>query len=295
MAEIQYIPAKTIIAKTKSTAWFGADYNMNIYRGCSHGCIYCDSRSDCYRNDAFDTVKPKANALEIIRNELRRKIRSGVIATGSMSDPYNPLERELKLTRHALELINAFRFGIAIATKSPLVERDIDVLQDIAKHSPAIVKMTVTTADDTLCQQLEPNVPPTSERIATLKALSNAGIYCGILMMPILPYINDAEENILSIVQMAKNCGAKFVYPAFGVTLRDGQREHFYSQISPDLRAKYHHRFGNSYKCPSPHARKLWELFQNACDSLGMLYNMKDITSNYKMGYGDTQLSFFDR
>ncbi|MCL2739787.1 MAG: radical SAM protein [Oscillospiraceae bacterium] len=294
--EIQYIPAKTIVTAKKSTQWFGADHNMNIYRGCCHGCIYCDSRSDCYREDNFDVVKAKEDALRIIRDELRRKVRSGIISTGSMSDPYNPFEEELKLTRHSLELINAFKFGVTIATKSPLVTRDIDILQDIKKHSPLLVKMTITTADDELCKKLEPNVAPTSERIAALKTLSDAGIYCGILMMPILPYINDTEESVLSIVNMAKECGAKFVYPSFGVTMRDSQREYFYSklkEIYPELVETYKKKFGTYYKCSSPHASKLWNIFKSECDRLGLLYDIRDITSSYKIGYGDIQFSFF--
>lgn len=291
---ISYIPAKSIVNKTKSTAWFGADYNMNIYRGCSHGCIYCDSRSDCYRNTDFDTVKAKEDALRIIRDELRRKVRSGIIATGSMSDPYNPFEEKMKLTRNSLELINVFKFGVSIATKSPLVTRDMDILQDIKKHSPVIVEMTVTTADDELCKEIEPYVATTSERIEALRKLSDAGIFCGIIMMPILPFINDTEENVLAILNMAKVRGAHFVYPSFGVTLRDSQREYFYSKIEPSLAEKYKKRFGSRYSCTSPNAKKLWTVFKSECDKLGIIYNMNNIIRTYKMGYGDRQLSFFE-
>ncbi|MCL2673993.1 MAG: radical SAM protein, partial [Defluviitaleaceae bacterium] len=199
------VPAKTIVTRVKKpSSWFGAEYNMNIYRGCSHGCIYCDSRSECYRNFDFDTVKVKEDALRIIRDELRKKAKSGVIGTGAMSDPYNPLEQELQLTRHSLELINAFGFGVAIDTKSPLVTRDIDILQDIKQHSPVIVKLTVTTDDGGLCKKLEPNVATSSERFAAIKTLSDNGIYAGVLMMPILPFINDTDENISAIVTNAK-------------------------------------------------------------------------------------------
>lgn len=156
---MEYIPAKTIVTKVKAPAnWFGIDYNMNIYKGCSHGCIYCDSRSDCYGVEHFDKVRAKENALKIIRDDLRRKTRSGVVGTGAMSDPYNPFERELELTRHGLELCDAFEFGAAIATKSSLLERDIDILQGIAEHSPVILKITVTTADDELAAKIEPRI-----------------------------------------------------------------------------------------------------------------------------------------
>ena len=135
---IEYIPAKTIVTKTKDSQWFGIDYNMNIYRGCCHGCIYCDSRSDCYHIKDFDQVKAKENALMLIRNDLRRKVKKGVVGTGSMSDPYNPFEKNLNLTRHSLELIDAFGFGIAIATKSTLILRDTDILESIKEHSPIL-------------------------------------------------------------------------------------------------------------------------------------------------------------
>lgn len=294
---METIPAKNIIIKTKKPAqWFGADYNMNIYRGCSHGCIYCDSRSDCYGNKDFDTVKVKENALQIIRNDLRRKIRSGVVSTGAMSDPYNPHERDLCLTRNALELLNAFEFGVAIDTKSSLVARDADILRDIKTHSPVIVKMTVTTADDGLCSKLEPRAAVSSERFGALKALSEAGIYCGVLMMPILPFINDTEDNICGILDHARDAGARFVYPAFGMTLRAGNREYYYERLDdafPGISGKYIKRYGDNYHCGSPRAAKLWNAFKSRCEDLGLLYNMEDIIRQYKAGYGERQLSFF--
>jgi len=294
---METIPAKNIVIKTKKpAAWFGADYNMNIYRGCCHGCIYCDSRSDCYRNPNFDTVKVKDDALRIIRDDLRRKVKSGVVGTGAMSDPYNPYEQTLKLTGNALELINAYGFGVAIDTKSTLVTRDIPILQDIKEHSPVIVKMTITTADDVLCSKLEPHVQGSSERFAALKAMSDNGIYCGVLMMPILPFINDTEDNILSILNQAKESGAKFVFPAFGMTLRDGNREYYFEQLDklfPGMKVRYIKRYGNQYQCTSQNAKKLWELFKNECNRLGLLYNMQSITAQYKMKYTYQQLSLF--
>ncbi len=289
------IPAKTIVTKVKKpAAWFGVDYNMNIYRGCSHGCIYCDSRSDCYHNPEFGTVKVKEDALQIIRDELRRKAVSGVISTGAMSDPYNPLERSLCLTRNALELVNAYEFGIAIATKSDLVARDIDILQDIQKHSPVIVKMTITTANNDLCKKIEPHVSTTDERFKALRKLSDAGVFCGILMMPILPFINDTEENIAEILVKAKESGVKFVYPAFGVTMRSGNREYFYEKLDeqfPGIKQNFQ-RYGNQYMCTSPKSKELWGFFAEQCNHLGLLYNMKGIIAAYKRG-AKKQLSFF--
>lgn len=293
---MDYIPAKTVVTRNKSTAWFGCEYNMNIYKGCCHGCIYCDSRSDCYRVEDFDRVRAKDNALAVIRDDLRRKVKPGVVATGSMSDPYNPFEVQQQLTRHGLELINAYDFGVAIATKSPLVTRDIDLLCDIREHSPVLVKMTVTTADDALSRRLEPHVAPTSERFAAIRQLADSGIYCGILLMPVLPFITDNEENILEIVRMAKESGARFLYPDFGVTLRQNQRLYFYARLDelfPGLKERNITTFGERYHCTSPQARALFHSFAAACDSAGLLYNMKDIIKSYRLGYQDTQLTFF--
>ncbi len=293
---MQTIPAKNIVYRPKKGSdWFGADYNMNIYRGCSHGCVYCDSRSSCYRNPDFDTIKVKENALELIRDDLRSKVKTGVVATGAMSDPYNPLEKELLLTRNALELLNAFRFGVAIDTKSALVERDIDVLRDINRHSPVIVKMTITTLDDALCKKLEPRVAATPERFAALKALADGGIFCGVLMMPILPFINDTMENVIGIVEKARDAGARFVYPAFGMTLRHGNREYYYEKLNalfPGMSEKYAKAYGERYMCTSRSAKRLWEAFAGRCRELGLLYDMKMITRAYKSRYESQQLSF---
>lgn len=294
--DMEEIPAKTIVTRTKSTAWFGTEYNMNIYRGCSHGCIYCDSRSSCYGITDFDRVKVKKDALRIIRDDLRRKVKTGVVATGSMSDPYNPLEKELKLTRHGLELLSAFSFGVAIATKSTLVTRDIDILTEIKGHSPVIVKMTVTTGDDALSHKLEPGAPLSSRRFRALEELAGHGIFCGVLLMPVLPYITDSAENIREVVRLAGEAGARFVYPSLGVTMRENQREHLLSRLEalcPGMEAKYRSRYGSSYRCPVPKARELWPVFKEECTRRGLLYKMPDIISGYKTGYGDSQLSWF--
>lgn len=296
---MEYIPAKTIVTKTKTSDWFGIDYNMNIYRGCSHGCIYCDSRSDCYRIDHFDTVRVKEDALRIIRDDLRRKVKTGVVGTGAMSDPYNPLENELKLTRHALELIDAFGFGAAIATKSTLLQRDIDILKSIADHSPVILKVTVTTSDDNLASKIEPRVSRPSDRLSLIAALKDQGLFAGILLMPVLPFLEDHEDNIRSIITAAKEAGADFIYPAFGVTLRSNQREWYYDRLrelfpGENLAEQYMKRYGNNNQCTSPGARKLWQVFSEECSRNRILYKMPDIIHAYKKKYQITQLSLFD-
>jgi DNA repair photolyase len=240
---MEFIPAKTIISGySEGNLWFGDNYNMNIYKGCCHGCIYCDSRSECYRIDDFDQVRAKDNALALIGRELRGKRRKGVVGTGAMSDPYNLYEQEYRLTRGALELIDANGFGASIATKSDLVTRDIDVLSSIKTHSPVLVKITVTTADDELCRKVEPRAPVASRRFSAIRQLAAGGIFTGILLMPVLPFIEDNEENVVSIIRLAGEAGARFIYPSFGVTLRQNQREWYYSKLDehfPGLRQKY--------------------------------------------------------
>lgn len=294
---MEYIKAKTILQKCKDSSWFGNDYNMNLYRGCCHGCIYCDSRSDCYQIEDFDKVRAKDNALMILRDELRRKVKTGVIGTGSMSDPYNPFERDERLTEKSLMLIDAYGFGITVITKSPLITRDIPLYKQIAEHSPVLCKMTITTADDKLSRLVEPRVDVSSERFDALARMSDEGVFTGITLMPVLPFIEDTEDNIRTIVRRAHECGVRCIYPAFEMTLRSGNREYFYQKLDesfPGLKDQYIRRYGNRYECPSPNAKKLWQVFTEECARYGILYEMKAIINAYKAGYEDGQLSFFD-
>ena len=293
---MDYIPAKQILIRNKSTAWFGTDHTVNLYRGCPHGCIYCDSRSDCYRIGDFGRVRAKENALPLLRDELARKVRPGFVGLGSMSDPYNPFEEELQLTRHALELLDAYGFGAAIATKSDLIARDIDVLRCMRDHVPVLCKITVTTTDGALAAQVEPNAPSPARRLAAVKALSGAGIFTGLLLMPVLPFLEDSAENVLAVAEAAAEAGARFVYPAFGMTLRDSQRAYYYRALErhfPGLPERYQRQYGPRYECPSPRAGELWEQFSRRCGELGLLCRMKVITAACQRGYADRQLSFF--
>lgn len=297
--ELEYVSAKHLLHRNKSTAWFGTDHTMNIYRGCCHGCVYCDSRSSCYHNPEFDRVKAKADALRILRDDLARKARPAFIGMGAMSDPYNPFEKELCLTRHALELIDAYQCGVAAATKSDLIARDVDLYQMIQSHSPVICKMTITTTDDDLAAKLEPGAPSPSRRLEAVKRLSDAGVFAGILLMPVLPFLEDSEENVLSVVEGAARAGARFVYAAFGVTMREGQREYFLQKLDEafpwqGLSERYRKRYGFRYECPSPRARALWEAFSQRCRELGLLSDMKHIVSAATRSYADRQLTFFD-
>ena len=294
---MDYIPAKHLLHRSKSTEWFGTDHTMNLYRGCCHGCLYCDSRSACYQNPDFDRVKAKMDALRLLRDDLARKAKPAFITMGSMSDPYNPFEEELQLTRHALELIDAYQCGVAAATKSDLIARDIDLYRLIQDHSPVICKLTVTTTDDALAEKIEPHAPPPSRRLRALEELAKAGIFSGVLLMPVLPYVEDSAENVLSVVDSAARAGARFVYAAFGVTMRDGQRDYFLNGLDrafPGMGERYRKRYGSRYYCSSPRAKELWELFSARCRELELLYEMRHIVSAATRSYGDRQLSFFN-
>lgn len=299
MIKMEQIPAKTIVTKTKSSEWFGIDYNMNIYKGCCHGCIYCDSRSDCYHIEDFDRVRVKENALQIIRDDLRRKVKKGVVGTGAMSDPYNPFEEKEQLTRHALELVDAFGFGAALATKSGLVIRDTDVLQGIQEHSPVLIKITITTPRDELSMKVEPRVNPSSKRFEALARLHEEGIFAGILMMPVLPFLEDSEEDMKLLVKMAHEAGAKFIYAQFGMTLRENQRIWYYERLKDifpeeDYVARYQKQYGSYYECRAPKSAQLYKKFTAECEKYGILYDMKSIVHAYKKNYECRQLSLFD-
>jgi len=295
---MEFIKAKTIVSGyAEQNSWFGINYNMNIYKGCCHGCIYCDSRSECYHVENFDDVRAKENALDIIARELKSKRRTGIVGTGAMSDPYNPFEEKYKLTRGALELIDRYEFGVSIATKSKLITRDTDVLKKISEHSPVLIKITITAANDNLCQKIEPNVALSSERFGVIKKLTDQGIFTGILLMPVLPFIEDSKENVKNIIELAHRNGARFIYPAFGVTLRQNQREWYFSKLEknfPGIKEKYIKQYGNSYECSSQYAKELWNLFRDECNRKGIIYKMEDIIKEYKRGYGNKQISIFD-
>jgi len=283
-------PAKSILSPRHEGGWFGSCYSVNLYRGCCHGCIYCDSRSECYGIRDFDTVRAKENALVILERELRTVRRRGVIMTGSMSDCYNPFEEQERLTRGALTLYERYGFGAAIDTKSPLAARDGDILRAIAKHSPVSVSFTVTCADDRLSSMIEQNVAPTSRRLEALADLSAQGIPCGILLMPVLPFITDSEENLLSVLRLAKKAGARwaFFFGGLGVTLRQNQRLHFLNkteELFPGMKKKYLAAFGESYECSPPHARRLFSAVVRECEGLGLLWKMEDISASLLAPY----------
>lgn len=277
---MELIESKKIITTNKNKNWFGTDFTLNAYRGCNHGCIYCDSMSECYNDKNFSTVKAKKDVVEKVHSELSSKRKKGTICTGAMSDPYNSFEKKYEFTRDILEQIYINSFGVFLMTKSDLVIRDIDILQKINKNNCAAVAITITTFDDNLAKIIEPNVSSSSDRFLAIKKLSDEGINAGILMMPILPFINDTVWNIENIVKRAKEVGAKFIYPSFGVTLRDVQRDYFYDSLDKNfigLKDKYIKLYRNDYNCQSVDYKMLKQHFEKLCKENNILYKMKDI------------------
>lgn len=259
-----------------------AQNGMNLYRGCRHGCIYCDSRSACYRMEhPFEDIEVKQNALTLLEDALRRKRRPCMIATGSMSDPYTPPEEELRYTRRALELILQYGFGITLLTKSSLVLRDLDLLQRINSQTKCVVQMTLTTWEESLCRILEPNVSTTTERFAALMKLKEAGIPTVVWLCPILPFLNDTAENINRLLDCCEQAGVRgIVQFGMGVTLRQGNREYFYRQLDrhfPGLKERCIGTYGNAYVLESPNSRKLLELLHRRCRDAGILHDNPSI------------------
>jgi DNA repair photolyase len=274
---IKEIQAKVLLSSARRPdPWFGIKYTMNLYRGCQHQCVYCDSRSECYQIENFSDILVKANAIDLLRKELARKRIRGAIGTGSMNDPYMPLEAKLNLTRRALKVIAEFRFPVHVITKSALVLRDVEVLREISREYAA-VSFTVTTADDALGKKLEPGASLVSERFKAMQALASNGILTGVTMMPILPFIEDTEDNIAQIVTRARECGAAYILPAFGMTLRDRQREYYYDQLDklfPGLRHKYQERFRDRYSASALNAKRLEQAFGELCSRYGIATRM---------------------
>ena len=283
---MEFIKAKTILSKVKyGNEWYGIDYNMNLYRGCSHGCIYCDSRSNCYHIENFDLVRGKENALYILEQELSKKRKKGIIGIGSMSDTYNPLEKEYEQTRGALKLISKYGFGVSIDTKSDLILRDIDLLKEINSKNNVIIKFTITTPNDELSKIIEPNVCISSKRLQAIKILSDNGIFTGIMMNPMLPFITDKEEDIRYLVKLAYQNGAKFIHTYMGMTLRENQRENYFYKLDQHfigIKEKYIKYYGDKYNCIVPNYKRLYKVFTDECIKYGILYDMKDIIKAYK-------------
>jgi len=290
---MHYIEAKGILNSRNG---------MNLYRGCQHGCIYCDARSKCYQIDhIFEDIAVKGNALELLEQALKSKRHKCMIGTGSMSDPYMPLEAELEMTRKVLLLIARYGFGATVLTKSDLVVRDLDVLEQINRRAKAVVQMSLTCFDEELSRFLEPNVVNTQARVLALEKIQRAGVPSVVWMCPILPYLTDTEENIRSIVEACAATGVKGIIQfGAGLTLREGNREYFYAKLDsrfPGLKERYIRSYGNAYELPSPRQPQLMALFHELCDRYGIWHDNGRVFSylnTFEEANPTYQLSLFD-
>lgn len=266
----------------KSKGILSPQNGMNLYRGCTHGCIYCDSRSRCYHMEhAFEDIEVKENAIQLLEHALSHKRKKCMIGTGAMTDPYIPLEMEIGNMRRALELILEYGFGVTVQTKSDRILRDLDLLQKINEKTKCVVQMTLTTYDEALCKKIEPNVSTTRERFQVLKRLRDAGIPTVVWLSPILPFLNDTEENINGILDMcveAKVWG--IICFGMGMTLREGNREYFYGQLDrmfPGIKERYIRTYGNQYSIESPNGRRLMKLFGDRCKRNGIIHDIEEV------------------
>ena len=291
---MHFVDAKGILTGGKGR------YGMNIYRGCTHGCIYCDSRSRCYQfTHPFDDIEVKRNAPELLEQALAAKRQKCMIGTGSMSDPYMPCEADLGLTRQCLEIICRYGFGAAIQTKSDLILRDIDLLEAIHRKAGCVVQITLTTWDEQLCGILEPNVCRTQRRVAVLEEMRKRGIPTVVWLTPILPFINDTAENLRPILAACAQAQVKgIICFDMGLTLREGSREYYYAALDrhfPGLKERYARTYGNAYEVPSPRSRQLMALFEDFCRERGILYRPEDCFRFLeRMPERCRQLSFLD-
>ena len=280
---IKEIQAKSILSHAKAPdPWFGIQYTMNLYRGCQHQCIYCDSRSECYQIENFNDTLVKVNALELLEKELPSKRVKGTVGTGSMNDPYAPVEKQYQLTRGALQLLIKYGFPVHVLTKSKLVVRDVDMLQEIEEKTQALVSFSITTCDDQLGKKVEPGAALVSERLAAMQYLAQRGIKVGVLLMPVLPFIEDNWENIQGIVELAHAHGAGYILAAFGMTQRKGSQEYYLKQLErffPGIKEKHLRAFGNRYECHVRGAKELNEQFQALCKEKGIVLKVPQYQS----------------
>lgn len=293
---IRYIEAKRILTPmSRPETWFGAGYNMNLYRGCQHGCIYCDSRSACYGADRFDEdIEVKENALKMLAHELSSKRERRMIGTGAMCDPYTPVEKDIGLTRQAVACIVERGFSLHIMTKSDLVTRDTDLLNK-TMDSPNAVTFTVTTPDDALAACIEPRAPSPTRRFTAMKALRKAGIMTGVAVMPVLPFLEDDEKALLSILEKTKDAGGAYAVVWTGVTLRDRQRAHFYGELDrhfPGLRKRYEETYGEQYRIDVSDGERLYRVLEAACADLDLAWGMGGAVA--RIHPAREQISFLD-
>ncbi len=289
----EFIQAKSILSPLKNGPdnYFGIAYSMNIYRGCQHGCIYCDTRSKIYGVGDLSHIRIKENALNLLEHNLKRIKQKNTVGTGSMNDPYMPIEEKYNLVGKALKIIERYRFPVHIITKSNLVLRDAETIKSIGDTYSAVT-FTITTASDELSKKIEPGAPVSSQRLQALNTLRNMGIYAGVVITPVLPYLTDSSENIKKIIHAVAKSGGQYIMAWMGLTQREGQREYFHDQLKkiyPGMEKKYQALFGQKYNCPAPGADLLYKTYKSYCESYGIQTRMDFYTPDNK----PTQLNLF--
>lgn len=226
--------AKVIKKGSFIDPFFGSRYGYSPYQGCAHRCLYCDGRAEKYHyHEEFESqVVVRTNLPEKMREELPKLREKGFILAGSgVSDPYQPSEKNYGLMTAAAEQIANRDFPAMVATKSSLVARDIDLWEEVHQKSGFILFMTIATFSDDESRFWEPGASPISERIATLKAFKERGIPVGVLMMPLLPFIWDGNDQIDKLLTMLKKVPIDFLLPG-SLTLRPGvQKEAFFDGL----------------------------------------------------------------
>lgn len=281
----QEIEAKTLLQPTNhADAWFGVHYNFNLYRGCEHQCIYCDSRSECYQIANFADVIAKVNAPQLLAKELSRKRSKRLIGTGAMGDPYTPAERHFRLTKQCIEVILQFGFPLHLVTKSAQILDDLPLLRRFPPGNLSVA-ITVTTSDDALSAIIEPYASSSSQRFEAIRQLSEAGILTGVLLMPVLPFLEDNEGNVAAVLRNSKEAGAQFVISQFGVTLRDRQRDYFYKELDkqyPSLREKYEQQYGDHYCCYCNNHKQLERFFHQRATEMGLVSSMQSFVERWR-------------
>ncbi len=295
---MHYVDAKSILSAKGA---IGAN-SMNLYRGCTHGCIYCDSRSKCYHmNHRFEDVEVKRNALELLEESLKRKRKKCMIGTGSMTDPYIPLEKELMYVRRALKLVHQYGFGFTFISKSDLLLRDLDLLKAINEKTKCVVQITLTVADDHLSRILEPNVITSRQRFEVLKKLRDEGIPTVVWLCPVIPFLTDTTDNIMEILAMCVDAKVKGILCfGMGMTLREGNREYFYQNLDrhfPGMKERFVQTYGNAYQLPSPNSEELYRIFYDTCEGAGIMHDNDEIfryLATFEEKAAGEQISLFD-
>ena len=293
---MEFIEVTQILNKNKTE--FNCDYTLDLYKGCDLGCIYCDGRSSCYKNKKFDEVKVKKDCISLLNKELKNKKKKGIISMGILSDPYNSIEKELELTRETLKLILKYGFGVIIHTKSDLILRDIDLLKNINQNSIALINVSICTSNDSISDKIEPFAPNSSTRFEVIKQLKDNGLYCGITMKPVIPYITDKIEDLTQFIEMSYDVKSDYILTDMKLTLRDQQRDYFLTKLEQSfygISYQYRRVYNNRLNCETLKWKENYECLKNKCNEYGIYYQIEDINELIEKRKNHiTQISLFE-